>query len=71
MAKTYVTALGDTWDIIAYKMYGNERQMSALIAANPEHRETVIFPADVVLAVPTLPTTVIPVSVPPWKRGLD
>lgn len=63
----YVTALGDTWDIVAYKMYDNERQMSVLIEANPEHRETVIFPADVTLQVPDVAATTSTV-LPPWKR---
>lgn len=63
----YVTALGDTWDIVAYKMYGNERQMSVLIEANPEYRETVIFPADVTLRIPDVAAATSTV-LPPWKR---
>lgn len=65
--REYVTALGDTWDIIAYKMYGNERQMSLLIEANPGHRETVLFAADTIITVPDAPTAVSTV-LPPWKR---
>lgn len=65
--RKYVTALGDTWDIIAYKMYGNERQMSVLIEANPQHRETVLFQADVVIQVPDMVAATSTV-LPPWKR---
>lgn len=65
--REYVTSLGDTWDIVAYKMYEDERKMSVLIEANPEHRETVIFPADVTLQVPDVATTTSTV-LPPWKR---
>ncbi|MCM0759612.1 tail protein X [Sporomusa sphaeroides DSM 2875] len=65
--RKYVTALGDTWDIIAYKMYGNERRMSALIEANPQHRETVVFSADVAINVPDVSAAVSTV-LPPWKR---
>lgn len=65
--RKYVTALGDTWDIIAYKMYGNERQMSVLIEANPHHRETVLFQADAVIQVPDMVAATSTV-LPPWKR---
>ncbi|SDD89882.1 tail protein X [Sporomusa acidovorans] len=63
----YTTALGDTWDIIAYKMYGDERQISVLIEANPEYRETVIFSADVIIQVPDV-AAVTSTVLPPWKR---
>lgn len=63
----YVTALGDTWDIIAYKMYKNERKMSVLIEANPEYQNIVIFPADVILQVPEIAAAASTV-LPPWKR---
>ncbi|HWR07747.1 tail protein X [Sporomusa sp.] len=65
--REYVTSLGDTWDGIAYKMYGNERQMSVLIQANPQHRETVIFSADVMIQVPDV-AAATSTALPPWKR---
>ncbi len=67
-SKTYITIQGDMWDGIAFRVLGSEYYMSELIDANPEHRETVIFSANVVL---TIPEIVIPVSqnLPPWKRG--
>ena len=68
MANIYTTIQGDTWDGIAYKTLGSEYHMTNLIEANPDHRETVIFPAGVVLVIPeiTTPTTQ---NLPPWKRG--
>ncbi len=65
--REYITALGDTWDSIAYRMYGNERQMAVLIQSNPQHRETVIFAADVVIQVPEVEAATA-VVLPPWKR---
>lgn len=65
--RKYVTSMGDTWDIIAYKMYGDERKMSALIEANPQHRETVFFSAGVALQVPDMVETTS-IVLPPWKR---
>lgn len=49
---TYRTVLGDTWDKIAFKMYGDERRMKDLIEANIEHRATVIFKSGVILNIP-------------------
>lgn len=68
MAKTYTTIQGDTWDMISYKVYGNEQHMETLIQANIKHIHRVIFSANVLLTIPTLdiPTTT---QLPPWKRG--
>jgi phage tail protein X len=69
--KTYRTAQGDTWDMIALRMYaerGGEKRMHTLIEANPAYRETVIFEANVTLHVPEVNIPVVP-SLPPWKRG--
>jgi len=62
---SYTTIQGDTWDLIAYLEYGDELQMHWLIEANPQHRETVIFPAGVVLNVPDIgePSRA---PAPPW-----
>lgn len=68
MSRTYTTILGDTWDYIAYKTLGNERYMNNLIEVNPNHRETVIFSAGVVLTIPEIEAE-IPSPLPPWKRG--
>lgn len=66
--REYVTLQGDTWDLIAFRVYGSERYMTLLIETNPEHRETVIFPAGVRLKAPEV-TAPIPSTLPPWKRG--
>jgi len=68
--RTYRTAQGDHWDIIAFAQYqnlGGEMLMDRLLAANPEHRVTVIFPADVILNIPEVAVPVATV-LPPWKR---
>lgn len=64
----YRTIQGDTWDIIAFKVYnslGEERLMHLLIDANPLYRNYVCFPAGVILNVPEVE---IPRSntLPPW-----
>ena len=66
---TYTTVSGDTWDIVAYKAYGNEMYMDTLIKANIEYKDTYIFPAGVVLTLPEIELTVSE-SLPSWKQGV-
>ncbi|WP_213024358.1 tail protein X [Brevibacillus reuszeri] len=66
--KTYVTTQGDMWDAIAYKELGNEQYMTALIDANPEHIDTVVFSGGVRLIIPAIEEPE-PDTLPPWKRG--
>lgn len=64
---SYRTIQGDTWDGVAYKLYGDETSMSALLASNTAHVETVVFGAGVVLAVPEINQEAAS-ELPPWKR---
>lgn len=68
MASAYVTRQGDTWDAIAYRLWGQERLFDALMRANPSHLHVVVFPAGVTLVVPavTIPTPTM--ELPPWMR---
>lgn len=68
---TIKTISGDTWDIIAKRVYDNEMLMNVLINANIEHRKTVVFRAGVVLNVPEVDTTALEndSDLPIWKRG--
>ena len=66
--RKYMTVQGDTWDLIAMKMYpdlGGEKFTTELIAANPKYVETVIFSAGIELNVPEV---AVPASrlLPPW-----
>lgn len=66
---SYTTIQGDAWDKIAYAVYGDELKMHWLIEANPTHRETVIFPAGVVLSIPELATEPSRAPAAPWERN--
>lgn len=67
-ASTYTTILGDTWDAIAYRLWGIETLMHKLMEANPAHRLTVVFASGVTLTVPTLSTEQTTTAMdPPWK----
>jgi len=68
--RVYRTVQGDTWDIIALRMYpklGGEKLMDRLLEANSKHRDTVSFAADVLLQIPDVEIPVVS-SLPPWKR---
>ncbi len=68
--RKYRTQQGDTWDLIALRMYpkvGAEKLMNILIEANADYVDTVIFPANIILDVPDVDTPVVSV-LPPWRR---
>lgn len=69
----YTTKQGDTWDIISYRVYGDEGNLSALIAANPQHAAVTIFSGGVELQTPVVQATATVQGLPPWKRnaGVD
>lgn len=53
--KKYTTIQGDTWDLMAYKLYGNEKYMKYLIEANWPEADTLVFSSGTTLNVPELP----------------
>lgn len=53
---TYKTILGDTWDLIALKVYGTEKLFPLLMEANPSEIGTMVFSADIVLNIPPVNT---------------
>lgn len=65
--RKYVTIQGDMWDNIAKKVYGDEAKMNVLLEHNVEYQDIVIFPANVTLVCPTIPTKRTTI-LPPWKR---
>ena len=69
MFNTYTTISGDTWDIIAYKVYHDEMYMDVLIKANLEYKDIYIFPAGVTLVIPEIDLEVSD-TLPPWKQGV-
>lgn len=55
MSKTYTTIQGDTWDLIAYKLYGSEKYMKNLIEANWPLLEVLVFSSGTVINAPDIP----------------
>lgn len=67
--QTYTTVQGDTWDIIAMKVYGDELRMTDLLQA----RENIalidyqVFPAGIVVYTPTVYYDLDVESLPEWR----
>lgn len=66
--REYISAQGDTWDIISFKQYGTEKEVATLIEANPAWRNAVIFPANARLTIPDIDTQQR-APAPPWRRN--
>lgn len=65
----HITTQGERWDSIAYDLWGEERLMHHLVAANPDHIDVLVFPAGVRLTVPAGITRAdATAEVPPWRR---
>lgn len=64
---TYTTVQGDTWDGVAFKLFGNHGSMLALMEANQPLIDWMIFPNGVVLAIPEIPEPVND-KLPFWRR---
>ena len=68
MTQTYLTRDGETLDAIAYRVYGTEQAVHALLAANPQvTRQGAELPAGLTLALPAPPAaTTQPATVRLW-----
>lgn len=64
----YKTVSGDTFDIIAYKFYGNEKQAIKIIEANINYANIIVFGAGTELNIPDIEIAQTS-NLPPWKRG--
>jgi phage tail protein X len=64
---SYITAQGDTFDMLAYRTYGDEFKSHYIIQANPQHSNVIVFDAGIKLTIPII-TKEAADSLPPWKR---
>ena len=62
----YVTVQGDTWDIIAYKTYGNELLADKIMAANRELLGIFVFSAGTTVIIPEVEEE-DDSELPPWR----
>lgn len=67
MKKTYTTVQGDCWDIIAKKVYGDEKYASYLMENNLKLLDTFMFKSGVVVNTPELKEEVAQ-TLPDWRK---
>lgn len=67
MNTTYTTRQGDTWDKIAYQVYGSEQYAGWLMQNNFSRLEIFVFDAGVVLNTPPLPEKSDGTGLPAWR----
>lgn len=67
MSKTYTTISGDTWDLISYKVFGNETYMDKIIKLNTKYINTIVFKAGITINLPDKINTTND-NLPPWKK---
>ena len=68
--KVYRTINGDTWDLIAYKIYGKEEYFHKLIRANLNLINISVFDSNIPIICPEFIESEIKdlSKLPPWKR---
>ena len=68
--KQYKTKQNDTFDKIAFELYGNENIASYIIEANPEQSDTIVFGEGVYLYLPII-EQIEKSTLPTWKGGIE
>lgn len=66
MARIYRTIQGDTFDIIAYKLWKDEGQCHRIMEANEAYMDVLIFPAGIELEIPDFTPEPKTGGLPPW-----
>ena len=67
MESTYTTRQGDTWDLIAFQVYGDVKYTGWVMQHNFPSLDTLVFDAGVVLNTPALPEEDQLANVPIWR----
>ena len=67
MENPYTTKQGDTWDLIAFRVYGDVKYTGWLMQNNFPHLDIFVFDAGVVLQTPELPESEQLAGAPVWR----
>ena len=67
MENTYTTQQGDTWDLIAFRVYGDVKYTGWLMQNNFPHLDIFVFGAGVILQTPELPESEQLAGAPVWR----
>lgn len=67
--KIYATVLGDTWDTIAYKLFGDSKLYNPLLELNQEYSDVVMFEAGIKIKYQdNVIINNINDKLPPWRK---
>lgn len=68
--KTITTVQGDTWDTIAFRVYGNVLRTQDLMEARENIRllDYQVFPAGIVVATPEVEAQAATDNLPEWRK---
>ena len=68
--KTITTVMGDTWDTIALRAYGNTMRTQELMEARENVRllDIEVFPGGVVVFAPDVKDTYTAGDLPEWRK---
>ena len=67
----YVTSQGDTWDSIAYDLFGSEEYMGILMDANLDLLGILVFSSGTVIQVPEEMPEETDEDMPFWRQDND
>lgn len=65
----YTAVCGDTWDSIAFKVYGDEMALSQIMEMNRSFSDTVTFNGGEIIVLPDEIVESSVVVATPWKSG--
>lgn len=66
--RDYTARSGDSFDLLAGQAYGHEAMATAIIAANPDFADVLLFEGGEALKIPLVDTVDTPDTLPPWRR---
>lgn len=66
--RDYITAEDDTFDSIAYEVYGEEQMRDLLFEYNPDCLSYIFFPAGILLQIPLVEKVENVRTKAPWAR---
>ena len=64
----YRTKNGEMWDSIAYKLYGDEKKATDIIAVNPRLADYVVFTGKEIINLPDNVEHIDTSTLAPWRR---
>jgi phage tail protein X len=68
MKWSYTTIQGDTWDVLAFDIYGSEKMAYLLLRENPQYHNFIYLPAGLTISIPDTPKAKSNFPAPPWIK---